>query len=67
VLGELQRDQALAQHMLHRLPKAKVDPQRQRRDQLSDPNAARIRPAIFARYHKPLAGSAETSRRLVTP
>jgi hypothetical protein len=46
--GVLQCDQALTQDVLHRLPEAQVNPQRQRRNQLGDPNAARVRPAIFA-------------------
>ena len=41
-LGQPQRDQALPQHVLHRLPEAKVDAQRKRRDQFgqADPCAA---------------------------
>src|SRR5690242_21089157 len=34
VVGQAQRDQALAQHVLHRLAEAEVDPQRERGDQL---------------------------------
>ena len=32
-LGQAQRDQALTQHVLHRLTEAEIDPQGQRRDQ----------------------------------
>ena len=37
-LGDAQRDQALAQHVLHRLAEAEVDPERERRDELGQPN-----------------------------
>src|SRR5262249_22031142 len=37
--GKPQRNQALAQHMFHRLPETEVDAQRQRRDHLSQPDA----------------------------
>ena len=37
-LGEPQRDQALAQDVLHRLPEAEVDAERQRRDELRQPD-----------------------------
>ena len=40
-LGEPQRDQALAQHVLHRLAEAEVDAERQRRDELRQPDRAR--------------------------
>ena len=40
-LGQPQRDQALPQHVLHRLPEAEVDAQRQRRDELGEANAPR--------------------------
>ena len=36
-LRDPQRDQALAQDVLHRLPEAEVDPERQRRDELGEP------------------------------
>jgi hypothetical protein len=32
VVGQPQRDQALAQHVLHRLPEPQIDAERQRRD-----------------------------------
>ena len=37
-LGQPQRDQALAQHVLHRLPEAEVDAERERRDELGQAN-----------------------------
>jgi hypothetical protein len=37
-LGDAQRDQGLAQHVLHRLPEAQVDPERERRDELGQPD-----------------------------
>ena len=39
VAGQPQRDQALAQHVLHRLAEPQVDAERQRRDQLGQPRA----------------------------
>jgi hypothetical protein len=36
-VGQPQRDQALAQDVLHRLPEPQVDAERQRRDQLGQP------------------------------
>jgi hypothetical protein len=48
--------------MLHRLPKAKINSQRQRRNQLGEPNAAQVTPAVIARQHTPPPDSAETSR-----
>jgi hypothetical protein len=43
-LTESQRDQALTQHVLHRLPQPQVGPQRQRRDQLGQSHrGSRIR------------------------
>jgi hypothetical protein len=39
VIGQPQRDQALAEHVLHRLPEPQVDAERQRRDQLGQPRA----------------------------
>ena len=41
-LREPQRDQALAQHVLHRLPEAQVDAERQRGDELRQPNVRAI-------------------------
>ena len=43
-LGEPQRDQALAQHVLHRLPKAEVHAERQRGDELRQPDVRAIGP-----------------------
>ena len=37
-LAEAQRDQALAKDVLHRLPEAEIDPKRERRDELGQPN-----------------------------
>ena len=48
LLGDPQRDQALAQHVLHRLPEAEVDAERQRRDELGQPNARAIRIRMHA-------------------
>ena len=44
-LGQAQRDQALAQDMLHGLPEAEVDSERERRDELRQPDVRAIRPA----------------------
>jgi hypothetical protein len=44
LLGEPQRDQALPQHVLHRLPESKVHPERQRGDELSQPDVRTIGP-----------------------
>jgi hypothetical protein len=49
LLSDAQRDQALAQHVLHRLPEAEVDPERQRRDELGQPNWRRCGVADRAR------------------
>ena len=48
-LREPQRDQALAQHVLHRLPEAQVDAERQRRDEFSQPDVR----AIGTAAHEP--------------
>ena len=48
-LGQPQRDQALAQHVLHRLPEAQVDAERERRDELRQANLGTIRVAAHAR------------------
>ena len=39
LVGQPQRDQALPQDVLHRLPEPQVDAERQRRDQLGQPRA----------------------------
>ena len=44
-LGQSQRDQALPQHVLHRLPEAEVHPERQRCHELGQPN---LRPIDLA-------------------
>ncbi len=36
--GEPQRDQALPEHVLHRLPEAEIDPKRESRHELCQPN-----------------------------
>ena len=41
-LGEPQRDEALAQDVLHRLAEAEVDAERQRRDELRQPDVRAI-------------------------
>ena len=41
-LGEPQRDEALPQHVLHRLTEAEVDAERERGDELGQPNRAPI-------------------------
>jgi hypothetical protein len=41
-LREPQRDEALAQHVLHRLPEAEVDAERERGDELRQPNMRTI-------------------------
>jgi hypothetical protein len=47
-LGQPQRDQALTQDVLHRLTEAEIDPQRQRRNQLRQPD---VRAIGLARAH----------------
>ena len=41
--GDTQRDQALAEHVLHRLAKAEIDAERKRRDQLCQADLGTIR------------------------
>jgi hypothetical protein len=41
-LGEAQRDEALAQDVLHGLPEAEIDAERERRDELRQPNVRTI-------------------------
>ena len=41
-LGDAQRDQGLPQHVLHRLPEAEVDPERERRDELGQPDGRSV-------------------------
>jgi hypothetical protein len=41
-VGQPQRDEALAQHVLHRLPETEVDPERERGDQLRKPGVRAI-------------------------
>ena len=41
-LGDPQRDQALAQHVLHRLAEAEVDAERERADELRQPHVRAI-------------------------
>ena len=52
-LGQPQRDQALPQHVLHRLPEAEIHAERQRGDELRQPDVRTI---------GPLGHSAETIR-----
>ena len=42
--AEAQRDQALAQHVLHGLAEPEVDPERERRDELGEPDAVPFGP-----------------------
>ena len=42
-VGEPQRDQALAEDVLHRLAEAEVDAERERRDELREPHVGAIR------------------------
>ena len=44
-LGQPQRDQALPQHVLHRLPEAEVDAERERGHELRQPDLRAIDPA----------------------
>jgi len=46
LLGDPQRDQALAQHVLHRLAEAEIDPEGQRTDQFRQ---AHVRPGPHPR------------------
>ncbi len=46
-LGEPERDQALAEDMLHRLPEAEIDPERERGDELRQPD---LRATSLARH-----------------
>ena len=48
-ISEAQRDQALAQHVLHRLGEPEVDAQRQRGEQLSQPHGRRVAVAAHGR------------------
>ena len=48
-LGESQRDQALPQHVLHRLSEAEVDTERQRRDELREADGRAIGIAAHGR------------------
>ncbi len=41
-LGQPQRDQALTQHVLHRLTETEVDPQRERGDQFGEADVSAI-------------------------
>ena len=43
LLTEAQGDQALTEDVLHRLPEAEIDPQRQRGDELGQPNRRDVR------------------------
>ena len=47
-LGEPERDQALPQDVLHRLPEAEVDAERERGDQLRQPHPRAVVPARHA-------------------
>ena len=47
-LGEAQGDQALAQHVLHRLPEAEIHAERERRDELRQPDVRAIGPLIHS-------------------
>ena len=54
-LGEAQCDQALPQHVLHRLPESEVDAERERGDELRQPNPCAIALARHApRLSRPL-------------
>jgi predicted nicotinamide N-methyase len=53
-LGQPQRDQALAQHVLHRLSEAEVDAERQRGHELGQPYVRAIRLADERLFHVPL-------------
>ena len=57
-LGQPQRDQALAQHVLHRLPEAEVDAERQRRDELRQADVRAISLAGHRPTLHPLATAA---------
>ena len=58
-LGEPQRDQALSQHMLHRLPEAEVDPERERGQRAPPSGPARDR------SRRPLAVPSATNDRAI--
>ena len=64
-LGQAQRDQALPQHVLHRLAEAEIDPQRQRRHQLGQANvsAVDVGHSQSVTPHRTESSLAETSRR----
>ena len=73
-LGETQRDEALPQHVLHRLTEAEIDPERQRGDELGQPNATKGLSSFHRADRTPLpdsvpTGSAEAplTLRLPTP
>jgi hypothetical protein len=67
-LREPQRDHALTQHVLHRLPEAKVDAERKRSDELGQPHAHGL-PQFALRHARTLrpdrsGGKAELGWRL---
>jgi hypothetical protein len=47
-LGEPEGDQTLAEHVLHRLPEAEVDAERERSDELGEPHPSSIRRVLHA-------------------
>ena len=53
-LGDAQRDQGLPQHVLHRLPEAEVDPERERRDELGQPDGRSVGVGAHARLGRAL-------------
>ena len=55
-LGESQRDQALPQHVLHRLPEPEVDAERERGDELCQADLGPIRIAGHGRSLSDVAG-----------
>jgi hypothetical protein len=60
-LGQPQRDQGLAQHVLHRLPEPQVHAERQRGDQLRQPYVCAVRLA-----HRPRLSSLNCKDRANT-
>jgi hypothetical protein len=62
-LGQPQRDHALAERVLHRLPEAEIDPQRQRGHELRQPNALPIGHAADTRVHVGANDTARATRR----
>ena len=58
LLSEMQRDEALAKYVLHRLTEAEIDTERQRGDELRQPDAGALRRncVVHSRHHSVASG-----------